>query len=244
VDTPISSLDTSGCTVEGRVIVPPRTARFGVVSDLDDTVMKTDVLNLLKMLRNTIFRNAYTRVPFDGVAAFYRALREGKDGDNNPIFYVSSSPWNLYDFIIDFYQHHNIPLGPVFLRDIGLAAHTIGGESHMGHKLAYINRLMERHPELPFILIGDSGQKDIWVYEEAVRQHPGRVETIYIRDVAGKADSAEIEAVRERVRALGAEMLLVPDTKAAAVHAAERGYIKSAKLPEVRKEAQIDAMAS
>jgi len=240
VDTPISNLDVADCTAQARVIVPPSTARFGVISDLDDTVMKTDVLNLLKMLRNTVFQNAYTRVPFDGVAAFYRALREGQGDDNNPIFYVSSSPWNLYDFIIDFYDHHDIPLGPVYLRDIGLAAHAIGGESHMGHKLAYINRLMERHPDLPFILIGDSGQKDIWVYEEAVKLHPGRVQTIYIRDVAARADDNEVAGVIARVAELGAEMLLVQDTKAAAAHAVANGYIRSDEVPEIQHEAELD----
>jgi phosphatidate phosphatase APP1 len=239
IETPISSLDTSQAVTDGQVIVPPKNAQFGVISDLDDTVMKTDAIHLLKMLRNTIFRNAHTRVPFDGVAAFYRALHIGTQNTNNPIFYVSSSPWNLYDMIIDFYKIRGIPLGPIYLRDIGLAAHSIGGESHMGHKLAYIQLLMDRYPSLPFILIGDSGQKDVWVYEEAVRRNPGRVRAIYIRDVTGAERKPSIQAVAEKVeKHYGCELLLVGDTCEAAEHAVANGFIDPAQLPQIREECQ------
>lgn len=231
VDTPVSGLDTSGTATDLPVIVPPANAQYGVISDLDDTIVQTDVLNLFKMLRNTLFRNAHTRLPFAGVAPFYQALHAGtgKAAAQNPIFYVSSSPWNLYDLIIEFYRVQEIPLGPVFLRDIGLSAHAVGARDHMGHKLGYISKLLERHPRLPFILIGDSGQKDVWVYAEAVRRYPGRIVAVYIRDVTHSAERrAEIAPVQATVAEMGSEMLLVTTTCEAAEHAHANDFITAA----------------
>jgi phosphatidate phosphatase APP1 len=242
VDTPIHTLDTSDAKVDARVIVPPADAQFAVISDLDDTVMKTDAIHLLKMLRNTILGNAYTRLPFDGVATFYQALQRGTHQTHNPIFYVSSSPWNLYDMIVDFYRIRQIPQGPIFLRDIGITQHAIGGQGHMDHKLTYINTLIQRYPALPFILIGDSGQKDVKVYKKALEQNRGRIPAIYIRDVNNNdRRQAEIEAVAREVRALGGEMLLVKDTWQAAEHAAANGFIDTAYLAQIRADCQADS---
>ncbi len=173
LDTPIDSDKTASAV--GYVIIPPPDAQFAVVSDLDDTVMRTDVLNRLKMIHNTFLRNAYSRLPFEGVAAFYRALQAGTTQTTNPIFYVSSSPWNLYDAILDIYRIRHIPRGPIFLRDLGL--HTKGNTApgHHEHKMGHIRRLLETYTHLPFILIGDSGQKDPRIYLETIRRYPGRI---------------------------------------------------------------------
>ncbi len=96
----------------GHVLVPPPQATFGVISDVDDTVVQTGAQDPLTMARIVVLNNPHTRVPFEGVAAFYQALRKGASGHGyNPIFYVSSSPWNLYDLLIDFLNINGIPLG-------------------------------------------------------------------------------------------------------------------------------------
>ena len=85
--------DGQNARAVGQVQIPPATAKFGVISDIDDTILYSNVTNKLKMLLIVAFMNEHTRVPFKGVAAFYRALRRGAGGvENNPIFYVSSSP--------------------------------------------------------------------------------------------------------------------------------------------------------
>src|SRR5262249_42530522 len=82
----------------GRIRIPRASATFGVISDLDDTVIQSRVANFLQAVRTIMLGNARTRLPFAGVAAFYRALECGGDGRQcNPIFYVSSSPWNIHD---------------------------------------------------------------------------------------------------------------------------------------------------
>ncbi len=225
VDTPIDGLDTQSVVAQGQVAIPAADAQFAVVSDLDDTIVQTDVLNVFKMLSNTIFYNAHTRQPFDGVPEFYQALRQGTQNTFNPIFYVSSSPWNLYDMIVDFYRIRSIPLGPIYLRNIGLSSNGRSAPDHLDHKLDYILKLIELYQDLPFILIGDSGQKDPIIYREVVQRYPNRIQAVYIRDVQRPDRARATQMIAQQVRELGVEMLLVEDTAAAAQHAAENGWI-------------------
>jgi phosphatidate phosphatase APP1 len=228
----------------GLAIVPPVEARFGIVSDIDDTVVETDVANLLRMLRLVLLTNAQTRPPFPGVAAFYRALHEGAAGPfTNPVFYVSSSPWNFYDLLTEVFEVHEIPSGPLFLKDYGLARDLLLSRGHLEHKLAAIDHIFETHPHLTFVLVGDSGQKDPEVYREAARRYPGRVEAIYIRDVSPPSRDREVHRIAEELAAEGVEMVLVRDTIAAAEHAAARGLIAPAALPEIRGERAEDLAA-
>jgi phosphatidate phosphatase APP1 len=100
----------------GRVLVPPDDASFAVVSDIDDTVVYSHVMSKVRMLLTVAFSNAYSRKPFEGVAAFYRALHAGR----NPFFYVSKSPWNLYVPLAQYLELQGLPEGPLFLRNLGL----------------------------------------------------------------------------------------------------------------------------
>ena len=140
----------------GRVLVPSG-ARVGIISDIDDTVVHSSATSVLKMAWIVLLNNAHKRLPFEGVAAFYAALQRGRDGRAyNPIFYVSSSPWNIYDVLVDFLNVHGVPDGPLFLID--WSPSVLG--KHRTHKLGIIRALLGTYPELPFILIGDSGQED------------------------------------------------------------------------------------
>ncbi len=213
----------------GRVLVPTR-ARFGVISDLDDTVLQSSVTDFLKMARVVLLGNAHTRLPFEGVAAFYRALQRGASGGEfNPIFYVSSSPWNLYDLLEDFMDLHGVPAGPLFLRDWSPTNLRGGAE----HKLRVLRTLLATYPDLPFVLIGDSGERDPEIYQKVVREHPGRISAVYIRDVTTTERDAVVHGISRELRDLGVEMLLTPDTVGAANHAAKRGLISSGLHPGV-----------
>lgn len=207
----------------GSVLVPSG-ARFGVISDLDDTVVQSSATDLLKMARITLLRNAYTRLPFEGVGEFYRALQLGRSGGEfNPIFYVSSSPWNLYDLLEDFLDLHGVPAGPLFLKD--WSPTNLG--KHVGHKLDVIKTLLATYPGLPFVLIGDSGERDPEIYHKVVQEHPGRIRTIYIRDVTTGERDLAVRRIGDELRSLGVEMLFTADTAEAIAHAAERGLIST-----------------
>ena len=229
----------------GEVLVPSPAARFAVVSDLDDTIVETGATKKLVMARNTFLRNAHTRLPFEGVGAFYRALaRGGGAGGPNPVFYVSSSPWNLYDLLRDFLSLHGLPDGPLLLRDLGLDRTRLLAGSHDDHKLAQIRRVLETYPHLPLILLGDSGQRDPEIYRRVVEEHPGRVLAVYLRDVTRtKGRSAEIADLwREAVEG-GVEMVLAEDTVAAAESAAARGWIAAEEVDRVREDRARDHAA-
>ena len=200
-------------------------ARFGIISDLDDTVIQSDVTSLPRMLATVLTGNARTRLPFPGVAAFYRALTRGPVAGGgqarNPIFYVSSSPWNFFDLLLSFLEYRRIPLGPLFLRNWGF--NLLAG--HGGYKHGVIEGILNRYPDLPFILVGDSGEKDPEIYAEVVRKWPGRVLAVYIRDVTGAARDEGILHLREEVRKAGVDLVLAADSLAAAGHALAAGFI-------------------
>ena len=97
------SSKSANTTVLASYVQPTPKSRFGVISDIDDTVMTSHTSNLVKTLALTLFRNAHSREPLEGVPQFYRKLRDGLKGDEgNPFFYISSSSWNIYDLIEDF----------------------------------------------------------------------------------------------------------------------------------------------
>jgi phosphatidate phosphatase APP1 len=228
----------------GRCLVPPPKSEFGIISDIDDTIVRTGATDPLTMARIVVLNNPHTRMPFEGVAAFYQALRKGGDGAGyNPIFYVSSSPWNLYDLLVDFMNINGIPVGPIFLRDIGLENDHFIKSDHHEHKLKQIRMVLTTHRDLPFILIGDSGQEDPEIYREVVREFPGRISAIYVRDVTLEERATAVRRIIDEVGASNVEMLLVPDTTAAAEHAVARGFITADKLPAIREEKARDAQA-
>src|SRR5215216_2708026 len=173
----------------GEILVPPESSRFCVVSDIDDTVIQSRVSNFLQAAQTVMLGNARTRLPFPGVAAFYEALRKGADGDEkNPIFYVSSSPWNIYDVITEFMDIQKIPKGPLMLRDWDIDFAALSPSRHFEHKGVAIRNLMELYPSMKFILIGDSSQHDPEIYRQIVSEFPERVLCIYIRDVNRDAE--------------------------------------------------------
>jgi phosphatidate phosphatase APP1 len=228
----------------GEVLIPPPTARFVVISDIDDTVLQTDATSILRMARNVFLRNARTRLPFPGVAAFYRALHYGAHGNElNPLFYVSSSPWNIYDLLSDFFALREIPVGPVlFLRDWGLTRDEILPLDNRTYKLAVIRKILDFYPDLPVILVGDSGQQDPEIYEEIAHGYAGRILAVYIRNVSRKPQRWHaIEALAQEVTAAGSTLILADNTLPMAEHAAAHGWIAQTALSAIAAEKEFDS---
>ena len=148
--------------VQGRVLLINPQAQYGVISDIDDTILITHATNPVRMGLTMFLNNARTRQTFPDVPHFYQALQQGTQGlAVNPLFYVSSSPWNMYDLLVEFLQVQGIPLGPmVSLRDWGITRQEFLPSKHRQHKLGAIRVILDLLPNLPFLLIGDSGQED------------------------------------------------------------------------------------
>jgi phosphatidate phosphatase APP1 len=197
-----------------EVLVPGPEARFGVVSDIDDTILETGVERVGRMVRRTLTGSALTRTPFTGAAELYRDLAAG----SNPVFYVSSSPWNLHAFLLAFLRHRGFPIGPVLLRDL------LGTEAGREQKNARIQEILDLHPRLRFVLIGDSGEKDPEIYAAVARANPGRILAIYIREVRLDPGDGRVEKVSgdwsEDV-----PFVLAADSDAVRRHATELGLL-------------------
>ncbi|MET0857137.1 MAG: phosphatase domain-containing protein [Telluria sp.] len=224
-----------------EVVVPAATARFGIISDIDDTVLWTNVTNKLNMALMLARSNAHTRKPFKGVAALYRALHQGAGGnEGNPVFYVSSSPWHLFGPLVEFLRVQGIPLGPLLLRELGVRE-LFNLTEHGNSKLDKIELILSFYPQMQFVLIGDSGERDPEIYTEIVRRHPKSVRVIYIRNV--NPDPSRIEALdrlAEEVSATGTQLILAPDSVFAASHAAAEGLIHVDRLASVRQDKKED----
>ena len=215
-------------------------ARIGIISDIDDTLLQSSITDWKTAAQLTFLHNARTRKPLAGAAALYRALQ----GNHNPLFYVSSSPWNLYDLLEDFMELNGIPFGPIFLRDLGTDqdGKFLKSAGH-GHKLERAKLLIERFPDLRWILLGDSGQADAELYAEAARTYGARIAAIYIRDVDPTSDSPRdlgVDGHIQRVGGTGVPMLRVSTSLAIAEHAAGLGFLDRSAIATVAADVQRD----
>lgn len=160
------------------VLAPRRDARIGIVSDIDDTLMLTKAWSLPRNLWTTLRGRPDTRHVFPDSVAFVDRLGEG---GRNPVFYVSSGPWNLLPFLEEVFRLNGLPRGPMFLRDWGVTEDHLLAIPAAIHKAQSIDTVMDANPGLPFVLLGDTGQHDAAIYLSAARRHPGRVARVVLR---------------------------------------------------------------
>ncbi len=222
IDRQFSKYET--ISAKSNIFFPSPKAKFGVISDIDDTIMITRADSVFRMVSLTILNNAHTRLAFRGVTSFYKSLKKGMGG-NNPFFYVSSSPWNLFDFIVDFFELNRLPKGPFILRDYGVEESKFKQNNHHGHKFKEIEKILNAYPNLPFILIGDNGQHDPEIFTDVVKHFPERIKAVYIRDIIGEKRVNSVKAMQKELKKLKVDLVLFDRTKQAALHAIKKGYI-------------------
>ena len=88
--------------------------------------------------------------------------------------------------------------------------------------------------------MGDSGQEDPVIYKEVVKQFPGRILAIYIRDVQLPEREKIAIDVSASLREHKVEMLIVDNTVEAAEHAAKNGLIFTEAIPVIEEEKKED----
>lgn len=200
--------------------------RQGCISDIDDTFLVSHVTKVWRKLYLLLTKDSQTRKPFKGVVEFYRALQEGPGGSNNPFFYVSSSEWNLYDFLIKFIRFHKLPKGVLQLKQLKdrLGDFFRSGYGSHDHKRIKIERILAMYPGQPFILLGDNGQHDPYIYKVIVEKFPERIKGVYIRGVKC-SHRGEVDDVMEQINALGVPALQFKRSAEAMEHARQQGFI-------------------
>jgi phosphatidate phosphatase APP1 len=215
---------------QGAVLLPAPGARFGVISDIDDTILRTHVRNKAKMVLVTLLGNALTRLSFDGTTELYQGLLAG--GGNAPFFYVSRSMWNIFPLLEHFIDHQKLPRGPLLLRDVSL----LSDRRALPHKEQAIGEILATYPELPFVLIGDTAQRDLDIYLAAARANPGRVLTILIRNVSSQKRAERLRRLASEA-APGCNALVFDDSRQAIEHCVTLGLWSPPQLVAAAIEA-------
>lgn len=169
----------------GRVqLVPAR--GLSVVSDIDDTIKVSEVLDRSRLLERTFLE------PFEPVAGMAEAYADWAGG-GAAFHYVSSSPWGLFGALDAFLGEHGFPHGSVHLRHARIkdgSAFSLLASSD-AHKTERILALVDRWPRRRFLLVGDAGERDPEIYGGIARRRPGRVAAVLIRRVQGADVSPE-----------------------------------------------------
>lgn len=189
--------DTANKTVLVSIVKPPTVAKFGIITDIDDTILQSHVDSFLKLrlLYETFFKNAAERKPFENIGGVLtRLIRNEKGIEQNPIFYISHSPWNLYGPLHNFFTKNQIPMGPFFLRDFE-AKWSDKKYEYEHHKLVSISHLCELYESLPFILIGDATENDIDIYTQIARKYPTRILHIIIRATENEQHNIRVKQI-------------------------------------------------
>lgn len=218
------------------VLVVDPTATLALVSDVDDTVIESGITRGLEVLRLTLLTEVTKRTPLPGAAELYRALSVRRGGGSVPVFYLSTSPWNLYELLTRFLVLRRFPAGPLMLAAWGPNRTNLFRVPTEEHKLTLIRALLADHPALRVVLIGDTGQLDPEIYATIAQETPNRVRAIYVRRTVGMPANraVELHGLAARVAACGVPMLVVDDSVQIAEHAAGMGLLHPADVQAVR----------
>ena len=214
--------------VPAYVLAPGRDGRLAVISDIDDTVIETGITGgpraILKNWHRVLAQLPDDRVAVPGADSFFGALGGGEvlspgelradqaiPATRRPFFYISSSPWNLFSYLVAFQRGKGLPLGPLLLRDWGLNRGTFGSSSHGAHKLQAMRDILATYPAMRFALIGDDTQGDLPAFAAVAQEHSGRIAAIFLRKAAGEDFDADERAAHAQIVQAGIPLWMGED---------------------------------
>lgn len=209
--------------------IRPHQGNLGIISDIDDTFLISHTRNPLKKLYILLFRNVNDRKIFDEVVPHYQALstsgRNNKE-EQNAFFYVSSSEWNLYTFIIKFTQLHQLPKAVLLLKDIknSLSDFFFTGRGGHNHKFEKIKHILEFYPNLKYVLLGDDSQHDPFLYENICKIFPVTVQAVYIRQT-GNSKKQTVIQVLQNLETINVAVCYFKESSEAIAHSKAIGLI-------------------
>jgi phosphatidate phosphatase APP1 len=221
---------------KGQVYIPYST-QYGFISDIDDTFLISHSSNLRKRLFVLFTQNARTRKPFEGVVQHYQLLAESNTSTNapNPFFYVSSSEWNLYEYILEFTRVNKFPKGVFLLNQLKRFSQLLKtGQNHHKTKFTRIARILESYPNQRFVLLGDSSQQDPYIYESIVSHFPKQIHAVYIRNVYAK-NKHKAADVLHKIESKGVPCCFFEHSSDAILHSRKIGLITETQLALAEK---------
>ena len=216
---------TDGSLVDSaNVRIIGEDSTFGIISDIDDTVMVTSLPRPFLAAWNTFVLSEHARSPVAGMAVLYDRITYMRP--NTPMVYLSTGAWNSALTIKRFLSRNLYPMGPLLLTDWGPTT-TRAFRSGKEHKRNSLERLSREFPWMKWLLIGDDGQKDEEVYGEFVDNHPDNVAAVAIRQLTvGEAVWAGGRSKRHG-RGQGVPWIYAPDGAGLSSRLTERGIIST-----------------
>lgn len=225
---------TVSCRINGRGIVErgellkPFKSKLGIISDIDDTFLISHTHNIFKKLYLILTRNINNREVFDDVVPHYQALsRAGhqEKGKFNSFFYVSSSEWNLYEFILQFARIHSLPKAVIKLKKIktGLADFLFTGRGSHDHKFIKIKDVISFYPQIQYVLLGDDSQQDPHLYERICKVFPLNIKAVYIRQT--KRPKKNVLKILENLEDMGVATCYFKNSGEAIAHSKSIGIM-------------------
>lgn len=216
-------------TVKGSFIRPHK-GTLGIISDIDDTFLISHTRNIFRKIYILLFKSVNDRKVFKDVVPHYQALssagRNNKD-EQNAFFYISSSEWNLYRFIVKFTKIHQLPRAVILLKDIkrGITDFFFSGRGNHNHKFDKIKHVLEFYPNLKYVLLGDDSQHDPFLYEQICKIFPVTVKAVYIRQT-GKYKKETTKIILKNLEGLEVSVCYFKDSSEAILHSKSIGIIK------------------
>jgi phosphatidate phosphatase APP1 len=221
-------------------LLVPSQGGYTIISDIDDTFLVSYSGQVLKKLYVMLTRNVEARKPFEGVVKHYQLLslagREADGEQKNTFFYISSSEWNLYEYINRFIVRHDLPKAVLKLKKIKTGLFDFlrsGGGSHQ-HKQVKIEHIVTFYPKNTFILLGDDSQRDPYIYENIVKIYPKNIRAIYIRQTE-KHRKAAVKAVIANIQGLGVSTCYFQHSNEAIEHSVREGIVSDEALDDFGK---------
>lgn len=153
---------------------------FGIVSDIDDTIISTLLPRPLIAAWNSFVLTEQARQPVLGMARLYQQLLAEHPGA--PLIFVSTGAWNTYPFLTRFMTRYGFPRGPMLLTDWG-PTNTGWFRSGQAHKQTALRELARDLPRIKWVLFGDDGQHDPDLYAEFASLQPAHVRARAIRQL-------------------------------------------------------------
>ena len=166
---------------EARIFIVATDTTFGIVSDIDDTVMVTALPRPLLALWNTLVLSERARTPTPGMAVLLDRLID--QHPTTPILYLSTGPWNVAPALARFLERNLYPKGVLLLTDWGPTRQR-WFRSGQEHKSNNLQRLAQEFPDIRWLLVGDDGQHDPEIYADFARSHAAQVAAIAIRELS------------------------------------------------------------
>jgi phosphatidate phosphatase APP1 len=214
---------------EKGTYIRPYEGNLGFISDIDDTFLVSHTRNFFKKIYILLWKNINDRKIFEDVVPHYQALstagRNNKE-EMNAFFYVSSSEWNLYKFIVKFTQKHELPRAVLLLKDIktSLMDFLVTGRGNHNHKFDKIKHILEFYPHLQYTLLGDDSQHDPFLYQDVCKIFPLTVKAVYIRQTGHSKKEKAVAAIKN-IESMGVAVCYFKNSSEAIAHSKRIGLI-------------------